>query len=89
MSVNLFNRDYRPPSPSSAASRPSWGAYDDLIEVNRRRIAVLEEMARRLFDEWFVYFRFPCHEGHEMVETENGRLPVGWRWAPLVGSHSA
>ena len=35
------------------------GAYDDLIEVNRRRIAVLEEMARRLFDEWFVQLRFP------------------------------
>ena len=36
-------------------------AYDDLIEVNRRRIAVLEEMARRLFEEWFVHFRFPGH----------------------------
>ena len=35
------------------------GAYDDLIEVNRRRIALLEEMARRLFEEWFVRFRFP------------------------------
>lgn len=30
------------------------GAYDDLIEVNRRRIAALEEMARRMFEEWFV-----------------------------------
>ncbi len=37
------------------------GAYDDLIEVNRRRIAVLEEMARRLFEEWFVHLRFPGH----------------------------
>src|SRR5262249_53584147 len=34
-------------------------AYDDLIDVNARRIAILEEMARRLFDEWFVKFRFP------------------------------
>lgn len=38
------------------------GAYDNLIEVNRRRIAVLEEMARRLFEEWFVHFRFPGHD---------------------------
>jgi restriction endonuclease S subunit len=38
------------------------GAYDDLIEVNRRRIALLEEMTRRLFEEWFVHFRFPGHE---------------------------
>lgn len=59
------------------------GAYDDLIEVNRRRIAVLEEMARRLFDEWFVRFRFPGHEGHKMVETEHGRLPEGWDVTPI------
>ena len=45
------------------------GAYDDLIEVNRRRIAVLEEMARRLFEEWFVHFRFPGHAAHESMPT--------------------
>lgn len=28
-------------------------AYDDLIENNTRRIAILEDMARRLFEEWF------------------------------------
>lgn len=51
------------------------GAYDDLIEVNRRRIAVLDEMARRLFTEWFVRLRFPGHENVEVV----GDTPVGWR----------
>lgn len=57
------------------------GAYDDLIEVNRRRVAVLEEMARGLFDEWFVRFRFPGHEAVESVETVDGPLPEGWaRW---------
>jgi type I restriction enzyme S subunit len=55
------------------------GAYDDLIEVNRRRIALLEEMARRLFEEWFVHFRFPGHEGVRMAETPEGPLPEGWR----------
>ena len=30
-------------------------AYDDLIAVNERRIAVLEEMARRVFERWFSY----------------------------------
>jgi type I restriction enzyme S subunit len=34
-------------------------AYDDLIENNRRRIALLEEAARMLYREWFVHFRFP------------------------------
>lgn len=29
-------------------------AYDDLIENNTRRIAILEDLARRLFEEWFL-----------------------------------
>lgn len=50
------------------------GAYDDLIENNRRRIALLEQAARLLYEEWFVRFRFP---GHEHAKFING-LPVGW-----------
>lgn len=49
-------------------------AYDDLIETNRRRIAMLEETARLLYCEWFVHFRFP---GHEHVPLTDG-LPEGW-----------
>jgi len=50
-------------------------AYNDLIETNRRRIALLEESARMLYREWFVDLRFP---GYELVECVNG-LPAGWR----------
>ena len=53
-------------------------AYDDLIENNTRRIAILEEMARRIYEEWFVRFRFPGHEQVRMVETELGLIPEGW-----------
>ncbi|HBG31806.1 MAG TPA: restriction endonuclease subunit S [Gammaproteobacteria bacterium] len=53
-------------------------AYDDLIENNTRRIAILEEMARRIYDEWFVRFRFPGHENVRMVESELGLVPEGW-----------
>ncbi|MDX1971337.1 MAG: restriction endonuclease subunit S [Candidatus Sumerlaeia bacterium] len=56
------------------------GAYDDLIENNRRRIAILEEMARNLYKEWFVHFRFPGHENVKLVETEHGKIPEGWEW---------
>jgi type I restriction enzyme, S subunit len=73
-----------PPLPTQRRIASILGAYDDLIEVNRRRIAVLEEMARRLFDEWFVHFRFPGHEAHKIVETEHGPLPEGWRILPLI-----
>ena len=52
--------------------------YDDLIENNTRRIAILDEMARRIYEEWFVRFRFPGHEGVRMVESESGLVPEGW-----------
>ncbi len=53
-------------------------AYDDLIENNTRRIQILEEMARRIYEEWFVQFRFPGHEKVKMVESEFGLIPDGW-----------
>ena len=58
-------------------------AYDDLIENNTRRIAILEEMARRIYEEWFVRFRFPGHEGVRMVESELGLVPEGWSIAAV------
>lgn len=58
-------------------------AYDDLIENNTRRIAILEEMARRIYEEWFVRFRFPGHEGVRMVESELGLVPEGWATRPF------
>lgn len=49
-------------------------AYDDLIEVNNRRIELLEQAAQELYKEWFVRFRFPRHEN---AKFEND-LPEGW-----------
>ncbi|MEO6890255.1 MAG: restriction endonuclease subunit S [Ktedonobacteraceae bacterium] len=58
-------------------------AYDDLIENNTRRIAILEEMAQMLYQEWFVKFRFPGHEQATMVESEMGMIPEGWEFLKL------
>jgi len=58
-------------------------SYDDLIENNRRRIALLEQAARLLYEEWFVHFRFP---GHEHVKFINS-LPAGWK-RPLLGEYA-
>lgn len=52
-------------------------SLDTLIENNRRRIEVLEEMARLLYREWFVYFRFPGHEDVEPVDSDLGPIPEG------------
>jgi len=54
-------------------------AYDDLIEVNQRRIAALETMAEELYREWFVRLRFP---GHAKVKLVKG-VPEGWKIEPL------
>lgn len=51
--------------------------YDVLIEINRKRIALLEESARLLYQEWFVKFRFPN------VKIGRDGLPDGWTYQPL------
>jgi type I restriction enzyme S subunit len=58
-------------------------AYDDLIENSQRRIKILEEMARRLYREWFVYFRFPGHEDCRLVQSPLGEIPEGWEVKPF------
>jgi type I restriction enzyme, S subunit len=58
-------------------------AYDDLIENNTRRTQILEEMVRRMYEEWFVRFRFPGHENVRMTESEVGFIPVSWRVSKL------
>ncbi|WP_419926635.1 restriction endonuclease subunit S [Candidatus Poriferisocius sp.] len=66
-------------------------SLNDLIENNRRRIEVLEEMARLLYREWFVYFRFPGHEDVGLVDSDLGPIPEGWEvgeFADLVAEVS-
>ena len=58
-------------------------AYDDLIENNTRRIAILESMARAIYREWFVEFRFPGHENVKLVDSPLGMIPDGWKVCPL------
>jgi len=48
--------------------------YDNLIDNNRKRIALLEEAARQIYREWFIRLRFP---GHEHTRIVNG-VPAGW-----------
>lgn len=50
-------------------------AYDDLIENNNRRIALLEKAAQELYKEWFVRFRFPDHETVNLAESRLGKIP--------------
>jgi type I restriction enzyme S subunit len=68
----------RPPVSAQRRIAAVLCAFDELIEINERRIELLEDLARLLYREWFVRFRFPGHEDLELVESELGRIPRGW-----------
>ncbi|MCG9707423.1 restriction endonuclease subunit S [Pseudoalteromonas sp. Isolate3] len=66
--------------------------YDNLIENNNRRIAILEDMAQSLYREWFVNFRYPNHEDNldtdgnpKLVDSPLGQTPEGWEVKCLKG----
>lgn len=63
-----------PPRPKQERIADTLSAYDDLIDNNRRRIALLEQSARLLYREWFVHLRYPGHEHAKVVDG----VPEGW-----------
>ncbi len=69
-----------PDLPTQSRIASVLSAYDDLIENNEKRIKALEEMASRLYTEWFVKFKSPGNEKVQMVDsgTEFGMIPEGW-----------
>ena len=81
--INLgILREFELPLPPLDAQREivkALSAYDDLIENNRRRMALLEESARLLYREWFVCLRFPGHEHTRIVDG----IPERWSGRPL------
>ncbi|MGP5535851.1 restriction endonuclease subunit S [Psychrobacter glacincola] len=53
--------------------------YDDLIDLNRKQIVLLENMLGELFKEWFVRFRFPDWENEKFVKG----MPSEWAFSEL------
>ena len=81
-----INRNHLHPLPVRIPDKPlqlsiaaALGVFDELIANNRRRIEILEEIARLFYREWFVHFRFPGHEDVEFVDSDLGPIPEGWR----------
>ncbi len=68
-----------PPLPIQRKIAAILSTYDDLIENNNRRIAILEKMAEEIYREWFVRMRFP---GHEKAKFHKG-VPDGWNLLPF------
>lgn len=71
-----------PPLPTQHRIVDILSALDDKIELNRQTNATLEAIAQAIFKEWFVDFNFPGATG-EMVESELGLIPSGWRAGKL------
>jgi type I restriction enzyme S subunit len=83
--INNLNQDILnslevplPPLPVQRRIAGILSAYDELMENSQRRIRLLEAMARALYREWFVHFRFPGHEKHPRVASPLGDIPQGW-----------
>jgi type I restriction enzyme S subunit len=72
-----------PPLPIQRRIAVILSAYDELIENSQRRIKILEAMARALYREWFVHFRFPSHESVPLVPSALGEIPQGWEVSTL------
>jgi type I restriction enzyme, S subunit len=73
-----------PPFPIQQRIAGILSAYDELIENSQRRIRILESMARALYREWFVHFRFPGHEKHPRITSPLGDIPKGWEVKPIL-----
>jgi type I restriction enzyme S subunit len=73
-----------PPLPIQRRIAGILSAYDELIENSQRRIKILEAMARALYREWFVHFRFPGHESVPRVPSSLGEIPQGWEVKKLT-----
>ena len=68
------------------------GSLDEKIELNRKKIAELEALAKTIYDYWFVQFDFPDKNGKpykssggKMVWNEKLKreIPAGWEVKPL------
>ena len=72
-----------PPLPVQRRIAGILSAYDELMENSQRRIRLLEAMARAIYREWFVHFRFPGHEKIKRIASPLGDIPKGWQAIPF------
>ncbi len=75
-----------PPLDEQKAIAKVLSDLDEKIETNNKINKKLEEMAQAIFKQWFVDFEFPNEDGKpykssggEMVESELGMIPKGWK----------
>ena len=75
-----------PDLPTQTAIAEILSSIDDKIELNNKINQELENLAQTVFRQWFIDFEFPNENGEpykssggEMVESELGEIPKGWK----------
>jgi type I restriction enzyme S subunit len=82
--LRSFEINYEPSISTQRRIASILSAYDNLIENSQRRIQILEQMARALYREWFVKFRYPGHESVPLVSSPLREIPQGWETIPFA-----
>jgi type I restriction enzyme S subunit len=87
--------DMRLPVPSIEKQREIVAEYNIVqkrIALNNQLMQTLEATAQAIYKQWFVDFEFPDADGKpyksnggEMVESEMGEVPKGWRIETVKG----
>ena len=79
-----------PHLPTQIAIAEILSSLDDKIELNNQINKELEALAQILFKQWFIDFEFPNENGEpfkssggEMVDSELGEIPKGWKVSSL------
>ncbi len=73
-----------PPIATQQAAASALDAIDTLVENNLRRVEVLEGIARTIYREWFVRFRYPGRQVAPLSECALGSVPAGWEVSTLA-----
>jgi type I restriction enzyme S subunit len=81
LNQDILNNMYipKPPLPVQEKIASILSSYDELIENNKQRIKLLDEMVEEIYKEWFVRLRFPGYENSEIVDG----VPKGWERKPI------
>jgi len=79
-----------PSLPTQTAIAEILSSFDDKIELNNKINKNLEDLTQALFKQWFVDYEFPNENGEpykssggEMVDSELGEIPKGWKVGKL------
>ena len=78
-----------PPIPEQLRIASILGNLDERIEICRKKIALIRSFIERLYDYWFVQFKFPGHECSDMMWNNKAKKNIPQHWTVGVLSDCA